>query len=223
MAKPDTSQRKMTPGPNKILKIPVTGNLIKIHTIGSGNTFGARLWTDGKMEAPMMPDIPLIRRHPDTGEVFWCDECEEVASEDPFRKESKYAEVPYAGEVGDTELEAELDSESLTPDKERYVRIRLWWLWNDQEREGKNKTDRAEGFCSNLRRLVDLLDENEPDTRLMAAEGLRELGEHERAADLLNHDFPEDFSHPVEVIRKANEDGDVRVQEIAEEADDDSK
>jgi hypothetical protein len=30
-------------------------------TLASGNTIGARFWTDGKMEAPMLPDQPALQ------------------------------------------------------------------------------------------------------------------------------------------------------------------
>lgn len=206
----------MTPGPNKILKIPKTGSLIKISTIGSGNTFGARWWTDGKMEAPMMPDNPWLRRHPETGETFWCDECEEVASEEPWGQGTEYADVPFAEDAGESDLEAELVSKNSSPDKERYIRTRLWWLWNDPGRNGDNNYQRPEAFDANLRRLIDLLGAEDDNSRLMVVEGLRELGEHDKAAELLNHAFPDDFQSAVDVIRKANENRDAKLHEIAE-------
>ncbi len=77
-----------------ILKIPQSGDLVKISTILSGNTFGARWWSDGKMEAPMMPDEPWLRRHPGTGEMFWSDACAEVALEEPWEESSN--RIPWA-------------------------------------------------------------------------------------------------------------------------------
>ena len=44
----------MLPGPTIIKKCLVCSKSIEHHTIGSGNTFGATFWTDGKREAPML-------------------------------------------------------------------------------------------------------------------------------------------------------------------------
>jgi hypothetical protein len=72
----------MTPGPTRILKTPLLGAIVKVSTICSGNTFGAQYWTDGKREAPMLPDEPWLRLQPETDELFWMDECEQVAVEE---------------------------------------------------------------------------------------------------------------------------------------------
>ncbi len=204
----------MTPGPTIVYKIPGTGTLVKIGTIGSGNTFGARFWTDGKMIAPMLSDEPWLQRHPGTGETFWTDECEEIASEDHWCNVSQYPDVRFAEDAEEEDLQAELHSESLTPEKEEYLRIRLWWKWNDPIREGSESVDRPDEFTPNLQKLVALLSEDEDDTRLMKAEAFRELGEHEKASELLNQSFPENFMGAVNVIREANENRNVRPLEI---------
>ena len=43
----------MLPGPTIIRRCSACGNPIAQGTLASWNTFGARFWTDGKMEAPM--------------------------------------------------------------------------------------------------------------------------------------------------------------------------
>jgi hypothetical protein len=208
----------MTSGLNKILRIPGTGNLVKISTIGSGNTFGARWWTDGKMDAPMMPDDPWLRRHPGNGEMFWCDECEEIATEKPWGEKSQYSDVPFAEGAAESDLQAQLESGTLSGDQERYVRTRLWWIWNDPARNSDEPIERPAGFESNLRRLVELLGDGDgdgdDDSRLMAAEALRQLGDHERASDLLNYPFPDEFQTAVDTIRLANESRDRGLHEI---------
>ncbi len=50
----------MRPGPIDIAACPRCGALAKIRTISSGNTMGARAWSDGKTDAPMMPTTPPI-------------------------------------------------------------------------------------------------------------------------------------------------------------------
>jgi hypothetical protein len=52
----------MRPGPTRILACPHCGALVKQRTLSSGNTFGARQWTDGKHVAPMLPRTPPLAR-----------------------------------------------------------------------------------------------------------------------------------------------------------------
>jgi hypothetical protein len=112
----------MTPGQNLVLKTRKGGTLVKIATITSGNTLGARYWTDGKCEAPMLPPNPLLRKHPATGELFWTSECEEVAEEDPWGEE--YVNVPFAETPTLSDYQSVLESGLAgSPKKERYVRM----------------------------------------------------------------------------------------------------
>jgi uncharacterized Zn finger protein len=50
----------MIPGPTVIYECSSCGKHIEQQTIVSGNTFGARFWTDGKVDAPMLPDEPWL-------------------------------------------------------------------------------------------------------------------------------------------------------------------
>ena len=44
----------------------------------SGNTIGAKFYTDGKREAKMLPDHPLLAKCPVCVGLFWIDESVEV-------------------------------------------------------------------------------------------------------------------------------------------------
>ena len=46
----------------------------------SGNTIGAKIYTDGKREARMLPDHPALVKCPMCGGLFWVEEAEEVDS-----------------------------------------------------------------------------------------------------------------------------------------------
>ena len=52
----------MTPGPCQIIECPACGALHQLATAASGNTFGALLWSDGKLDAPMLFNSPDIAR-----------------------------------------------------------------------------------------------------------------------------------------------------------------
>ncbi len=206
----------MLPGPTVVLKIPTTGTLVKIETLSSGNTFGARYWTDGKREAPMLPDQPWLQRLPRNGEFFWTDECEQFGQEVPWESASEFANVPFAVEPTIKGYNRALAGGiASTPAKERYIRTRLWWALNDPLRHGKRRTSKAEMDRDNLHKLLSLLEESDPGDRLMAAELCRELGNFSRASDLLEFNFPEDFEHSANVIKMLTKKGDVLVREVA--------
>ena len=52
----------MKPGPDKVIECPKCKALARVFTLVSGNTFGARRWTDGRMIAPMLPRPPVIAK-----------------------------------------------------------------------------------------------------------------------------------------------------------------
>lgn len=205
----------MTPGPTKILKIANSGSLVKISTINSGNTFGARYWTDGKCEAPMLPDFPQLRSHPTTHELFWVDECEEVASEIDWETETLYPEVDYGQTPTLTDYRQVLDSDTaLTEKREHYALTHFWWLANDPVRHGENDAARPSDFRERLLRLRQLLDVSNPDQRIMAAEVARELGDFSAGEELLKEQFSDDYAFVADLIRDLIAQRDSSVREI---------
>ncbi|WP_164018251.1 ribosomal protein L7/L12 [Pyxidicoccus trucidator] len=61
----------MMPGPVLVLACPRCGALHRCHSLASGNTFGAIVWTDGWRDAPMLPLPPLISRCAACHRFFW--------------------------------------------------------------------------------------------------------------------------------------------------------
>ena len=194
----------MTPGPILIMKAPGCRKLIKFSSMGSGNTFGATFWTDGKCEAPMLQDEPWLRKSPSEGIVFWSDECEEIGQIDFFSVDPEMPEwknLEYAKEPTQRDYKAALHSGiANTPEKERYIRMRLWWRGNDPIRRGK-KTHLSEEHLENLRLFEAILSEEDENQRLMKAEVLRQLSRFDDALHLLEGDFSDDFRHAVLQIR----------------------
>lgn len=202
----------MTPGPNKVLKTTRSGSLVKIESLNSGSTAGARFWTDGKRLAPLMPDDSWLRRHPESGELFWTDECEEVATEVPWGDSNEFPGVPFANEPSLQDLQQLLASgEASTEEKERYVRMRLWWATNDPVRHGEADIlkDRE-----NLQKLLPLLDESNANQRLTAAEICRELGDFDHAAQLLEFAFPRPYQPAAQLIKTLAQQKDAEVHEL---------
>lgn len=206
----------MLPGPTYILKIPRSGTLVKIATISSGNNLGARYWTDGKQEAPMLPDKPWLRRHPETGEVFWTDECEEIAVEIPWGDVKNYPDVIFAEEPTLDDYRRALDSGFVsTPKQKQYVLMRYWWAVNDQVRRGNVSNSPPPDFSERLLQYGAMLDTSDPNQRLMAAEVARQLRDFSTATHLLDFQFPEGYSHVVTLLKKLTNEGDSTLREIA--------
>jgi hypothetical protein len=157
-------------GPNRILRTP-RNSLVKIMWPLSGNTFGARYWTDGKCEAPMMEDVLWLQRIPDNDELFWTDECLEIGTEEPW---SSAPNVPFAEIPTDEDYKRALATGlASSPDKERYIRMRLWWYANERVRWRAVPAPTDPDFRDNLLKFIPLLDASDEDQRLMAAEARR--------------------------------------------------
>lgn len=101
----------------------------------------------------------------------------------------------------------------LTPEKERYLRIRAWWAANDRYRVPLEQVSN-EQQPDNLRKLATLLDEKEPNDRLMKAEIYRELGMFDESLSCLDVEFPEEFASAVATIRDLATNQHCRVAQI---------
>ena len=164
----------------------------------------------------MLPDEPWLRCHPDTHELFWTDECEEIAKEFPWeRRDNKYPDVPFALDPSLSDYQDVLaPGISHTPKKERYLRHRYWWAVNDPVRHGEPGASFPPDHRENLQKLRTFFNESDPEDRIFAAEISRELGEFEKAAVLLDFEFPEDFARAVSRIKQLNAEKDVTVRKI---------
>ena len=205
----------MTPGPDRILRILSSGTLVKVGSIASGNTFGATFWTDGKMEAPMLPETPWLLLHPLSDELFWIDGCQDVADENGWESQEKYSEVPFAQAPSLKEYRSVLrGSGGLSPDKERYLRTRCWWALNDRVRNRKRPIPLGAVSRANLLKLRSMLNENEASDRLMAAEVSRHLRDFDEANRLLTFQFPDDHARAANLIRRLTEQRDFTVRRV---------
>ena len=82
----------MRRGEDLLIACPYCGKEHIQETLMSGNTRGARYWTDGKRDAPMLPTMPVLTRcdscktffHVDDAEILVADaitECPDLVSE----------------------------------------------------------------------------------------------------------------------------------------------
>ena len=176
----------MRPGPTIIRKCSICSNPIEQPTLASGNTFGATLWTDGKREAPMLPDEPWLVMCPHCHAPLWIDELEELGEVDPFGEtDSEFQNVIEYETPSLNDYFAVLERGLASLEKEHYIRLRTWWAGNDKRRVNVGETLTKPQEKSNLIALAQLLDESSDNDLVMKAEIMRELGHFEEAKALL--------------------------------------
>lgn len=181
------------PGPDIIRECPKCKTVLEQRTMMSGNTFGARFWTDGKKLTPMLPDRPWLVKCPICGTLFWIDEAKELGKQNRW---SKHKEWPNAVEPNlplEEDFLSVLATTKLPEEKEQYSRRYAWWTANDSIRMTENATvSFSTAQEGNLHALADILDEKNPGQRITKAEIYRELGKFDECIKLLAQPFDED-------------------------------
>lgn len=175
-----------------IIACPHCYALMYYRSLLSGNTMGARHWTDGKVVAPMLPRLPDFVACCGCGRPYWRNDAAIVTSNLPGQlRESDLERLNVSVTEEPTEsgyLEAIAEGTARTRDEERA--LRLWALWkrNDNVRycAGEPDLSLARKATQNLETLAELFDENGPPVeKLLKAEMLRELGRFEEALRIL--------------------------------------
>ena len=185
----------LTPGPTFILECPHCREPVRIYSIGSGNTFGAKFWTDGKIEAPMLPDRSPIVKCAKCTRLFWKAKAKQLGRIEVYsvskEEEERFAKASNALDPTEQDLLNLSEARDLSRDEQVTVRRRAWWLANDRFRSNResNKTGFSEAQLGNLRRLYSLLDEQDPGERILKSEISRELGNFEECLQLLEKEF----------------------------------
>jgi hypothetical protein len=101
------------------------------------------------------------------------------------------------------------------PDEEQYIRIKAWWSSNSPYRDGSSQEFRLSSEQEdNLRRLLELLDADDPNESLMKAEILRQLGQFDECLKLLANPFDERFLQTVDAIKDLAHDRKRKVERL---------
>lgn len=207
----------MIPGATIIRECSACGKHIAQGTIVSGNTIGARYWTDGKRVAPMLPDQPLLGRCQHCDNLVWINEQKKVGEiprgSSTNREVEKYPDALPVSEPTFQDFAGLLKAGLNDQKKERYLRLRAWWTGNDSRRKSGQTIPLNSFEVQNLRAFVALLDESEENDRIMKAEIFRELCEFEEAEKILVAKFNHKLSQAVSIIRELNQ---KRISTVAE-------
>lgn len=199
-------------GPAIIKQCSACSKLIKQFTIQSGNTFGAKFWTDGKHEAPMLPDQPWLVICPHCHAPLWINELEPLGESNLWGKwndnftDALHYKLPSLDDYFSSLKQGVNESW-----KERYIRLRAWWAGNDLRRNQETDIPMSAREAANLAVFATMLDESDADERVIKAEVLRELSHFDEAKELLTSAVDQPV---VAMIKGLIEKGDPCVRQI---------
>ena len=227
----------MLPGPVIVTRCPNCQGLVSRRTLASGNTLGAKWWTDGEFRARMLPMTPELIRCVHCTQVAWRDDFEEVDSYESYlgflafseeedakkriesakAKRAQYENLPYFEEPSAEEIIRFINRSSLLAHKEVHARILAWRRWNDSRRDEDKFQALNEEEERNLIRIVELL-EKAGDQNLLLAEAFRELGNLKSARRIIDQSaFADKEQSTVQFLLELIDRGDTQVCLITED------
>lgn len=166
-----------------VLKCPHCQNKMLHRTLLSMNTFGAKRWSDGKIESDGAPEIPFLTRCTACSKVFLITTAEKHEASDDDKKRYSYIQHPDISEY----WQAIKENLFSTPDEEQLLHVKLMLKFNDGVRNNtKLYADASEQkiWEENLHWLLHK-NINNPEQLWLCAEICRNLGDFERSVELL--------------------------------------
>lgn len=183
----------MIPDADAIIACPYCDAPARVFQLISGNTFGAITWTDGWVDAPMMPRAPRITRCAHCRKIYWAGTARQlgfVSLGDTSEAAGAFKDAPHAGPLSEADcFEALRDGLAPTTDLELELRVFAWWRGNDAFREPAHSPGHltSPDAIANAERVVELTaDTYEEDLALFRAEALRHLGRFDEARTTLD-------------------------------------
>ena len=180
----------MRPGPTNIHACPECGFKMKESTILSGNTIDAKLYSDGKRIAPMLPSFPDLTKCKKCKTLFWLSKLEPIEKIDPWGKQKpKYLKMKEAKFPKLKDYFRALE-EGLAADEEEelYIRTKIWWKYNDRARKKKEiflSNQDEINWRTNCERLLELFNPGDYNELIKIAEVKRNLADFEGCLELI--------------------------------------
>jgi hypothetical protein len=200
----------MIPGPIYIYKCPHCGNILRNDSLLSGNTFGAKRYSDGRIIAPMLSENPDLTKCKQCHTFFWLSKLIEIGSIDySARKERtnisyewRYAKNAEFLNISDY-FKALAQGLAENKGEEIYIRKKIWWAYNDRIRNSENifksKNDEKR-WADNVNKLLALLDKTNVNEQIMRAEIHRNLGNFEQCIEILQS-IDKDLGWVTEILK----------------------
>lgn len=206
----------MTFGPDCIYLCPRCREVFVKNSLGSGNTFGARVWSDGKIMASMMPILPIIHYCGNCRSYFFWEDARRLG----YAPMGTFDSLPFVVgtwdcmSLDDYERALEQGVHRENPVRELALRTRLLWAANDPVRYTDYPRPREvqTSFSENLSRMEALLKEgveNTPEERLFYGELLREMARFDEAREvveeIINKPIPSGEDEDLEGLKERAE------------------
>lgn len=204
-----------TPGPDHFFSCLACQAVLRRRTIGSGNTFGSTLWSDGYLDAPMMPEPVQVTCCPNCHHAFFVNDADDLGRYWTYRYSGAggkdeipagYEEAPYIEEA-DAYGYRRVIADTTSVERLRYLRLQLWHTDNHPYRirkptgSARQRSEiRHKYFVENLDALLALLEDDRGSDQIMKAEVLRQLERYAEAIELLE-DIDPDLSWVTAQIR----------------------
>lgn len=180
----------MTPGPITIFECPKCDNLLSVESLYSSNTFGAKLFSDGKFIAPNQPEFPKITKCLKCDEIFWINKAKEVGEYMMGETiDDRWTNAQKARFLSVYEYYHALEHQIYTSGyHELFFRQRILWGFNDRVRFGEpmflNDSDKRL-YLDNINKLLDILDSEDFNQKILSAELNRNLGDFGKCMEIL--------------------------------------
>lgn len=177
-------------GPNLIYQCPSCDTLFETSSMISGNTFGAKRYSDGKVEARMMNNPLQLYKCHGCHQFLWLSKLSSIGEyELDEGKPEIWKSAEYPDSLSIDEFLEFLSTSFFNRDEELYVRLRVLWGFNDRVRMGLPQfisSNDQENWTSNIVQLLDVLDWGITENRLLAGELLRYLKDFDYATEILS-------------------------------------
>ena len=157
----------------------------------SGNTFEAKIFSDGKIIAPMLPEFPNLTKCKKCKTIFWLSKLHEIGTfEWGADNNSDWENADEAEFLAlDDYFEAITKGIAENTQEEILIRQRIWWSYNDRIRKGQdifNDESDELRWVDNVKKLEMLLDESDINQKIMIAEINRNLGNFENCISIIH-------------------------------------
>ncbi len=192
-------------GDAQLYACPRCGALVKWRGVKSGNTFGSKLYSDGKRESPMLPQISDLVKCESCSAFYW------LREQDPKDPMMVWEQVGSARAVKPISIEelGEAIDQDIARDRYRELRLRRMFLYalNDRTRTsgllpyGSGVDEHA--WWRNVEALLALLDDNDTNERFLKAELLRYKGDFDGCMELLSGISEPKFDRIKEAFKEA--------------------
>lgn len=181
----------MLPDSDLIIACPNCEAPARLFQLMSGNSFGAITWTDGWMDAPMLPRPPRITRCPACRKIYWVGLSQQLgyAGSPEDENVKRWRDAPYLEPLDEAScFEAIRDGLGLNADLELELRVFTWWRGNDAFREPQHPPGHPSSAeaLGNIERMIEMAAEGDEDLLLFRAEAQRHLGQFDAARETLN-------------------------------------